>query len=101
LCEEEIARARPDKIKGELVGEVFLSKDQGYTSPWDPAMEWLYMKCPYCNKRPFFRTSMFKSDKGEMVGFTHACTEIECYESFESLETLKNHMEAKHGQKKA
>ena len=55
ICEERIATARIGDLCHPMTGEMFLSPDEfhGFPAPFEPGMEWEYMRCPHCNYRPF------------------------------------------------
>ena len=55
VCEAQFAQADHEELKTPMKGAMFISNmaKNGVPAPFHPNAEWQYMRCPYCNFRPF------------------------------------------------
>lgn len=53
ICEEQIARTKPDRLRTPLRTTMFDPLTDQHSHPWPWPQSWLEMLCPFCNNRPF------------------------------------------------
>lgn len=68
ICEERIAMADHKDLSVPIHGDMFVSPypDRMPESIIQPA-EWEFIRCPYCNTRPFIRDDEVLTDKGGIL----------------------------------
>jgi hypothetical protein len=97
ICFEIIGKCDMANFKTPMSGEIFISKDHkhGYPAPfYGHAHEWLELRCPICNNRPFLSKNFFHNEKDEKCGLTFECPT--CGEGFKSSLALAGHKGAAH-----
>ncbi len=100
ICMQIIARVNMEHFEAPMTGKIFLSKDakHGYPDPFPPTLDWMHMKCPYCNWRPFLHDHKFINEKEEWCGHVFDCDECGAY--FKTAYALSGHKGKKHGKRK-
>lgn len=54
ICKHHIGFTDPDKLHKPLTGDMFTSPRPGqFPDPFPPTVEWMWIRCPMCHKRPF------------------------------------------------
>jgi len=69
ICFEIIGSFDPEKINLPIRAELFQSKDPARGEPpppfaHQPGMEWEFLRCPICRKRPFLTEESVMTPKG-------------------------------------
>ena len=85
VCKYEIATISKD-TRIPVKGAMFHSKDpkHGFPPPWSPVVEWQYMYCPLCKKRPF----LDPADGGNIFIDTDEGRKIITPKGVESVKTI-------------
>ena len=55
ICKEIIGKFEPDEVTIPIDATMFKSKlpERGLPAPFPGSIDWRWMKCPHCGKRPF------------------------------------------------
>jgi len=55
ICKEVIGQFEPDEVTIPIDATMFKSKlpERGLPAPFPGSIDWRWMKCPHCGKRPF------------------------------------------------
>ncbi len=68
ICGYVLGKTDTNKLKIPIDGSMFESKNPGqYPEPFHPACEWLWLRCPMCNKRPFMSDKFVISESGKVI----------------------------------
>ena len=71
ICGFVLGTVDPDKLKKPLTGAMFGSISPGqFPAPFPPAVDWMWIRCPMCRKRPFQYDDRVMSANGKIV---YAC----------------------------
>jgi DNA-directed RNA polymerase subunit RPC12/RpoP len=62
ICNQEIARTA-DNLDLPLTGDMFVAHRTGFPPPFFP-VEWEWIRCRYCGKRPFLKKYEFLTTDG-------------------------------------
>jgi hypothetical protein len=76
ICFSIIGKCDMSKFDVPMTGTMFISKDHkhGYPAPfYGRNFDWMELRCPICNKRPFTSRNYFHNRDGEKCGFTYEC----------------------------
>jgi DNA-directed RNA polymerase subunit RPC12/RpoP len=66
VCTFQIGFFDPETIELPLVGSMFESMDpkHEFPPPFPPTVDWEFMRCPYCRKRPFYQQDKVLTPEG-------------------------------------
>lgn len=101
ICGNIIARCRVDQLLERDLSEGFRGSDFMPVKPdwpfqWPNRIDWIWMKCPYCKKRPFYYKAMFTDENGDKKGWIIPCTKELCPESFDRKQKINYHIKKDH-----
>lgn len=64
ICSQELGWFEPEKMSVPLNGTMFERLNEGYPTPFHPAVEWEHMKCLVCRYRPFIAENQIETPLG-------------------------------------
>ncbi len=68
ICGFVLGTVDPDKLKKPLTGAMFDSISPGqFPAPFPPTVDWMWIRCPMCRKRPFQFDDRVVSDAGKVI----------------------------------
>ena len=100
ICHQLIGKCDMSKFDTPMHGSLFISIDHkhGYPPPfYSNDFEWMELRCPRCNNRPFLSKNFFYNEKGKACGYMHECTD--CGQGFKTALGLAGHKHAHSGGK--
>ena len=97
ICFEIIGRVDLVDFEAPMSGKMFLSKSakHDYPPPFIGDVEWQFMQCPYCHRRPFVHQHKFLNDRDEWCGYSFDCDE--CGKFYKTKFALIGHKGRSHG----
>jgi hypothetical protein len=99
VCFEVIGKILMEDFEVPMRGFMFRSKDSkhGYPRPFPRDFTWEDLRCPICNKRPFYNENYFVNEKNEKCGLTEVCED--CGKYFKNKLSLYGHKGQVHKEK--
>ncbi len=64
ICPHEVATVDTEKLKMPIAGHMFGPPEEWIQSPFHADVDWQYMRCPMCRKRPFIVEGEFTTADG-------------------------------------
>ena len=92
ICDSFIGKCDMSKFSVPIDGSMFIPKDHkhGYPAPfYGHATEWMELRCPICNRRPFLNQNYFLNIDDEKCGNVYECPD--CDSAFPTILGLNGH----------
>ena len=67
ICSHEVCTVDTDLLKLPLYGSMFGPPEDWMPNPFDPSVDWVWMRCPMCQKRPFIKEGHFTTAAGSWL----------------------------------
>jgi hypothetical protein len=67
ICPHEVATVDTEKLKMPIRGSMFGAPEVWHISPFHADVDWQYMRCPMCRKRPFIKEGEFTTADGRWM----------------------------------
>lgn len=64
VCTHEVAKLDPSKASLPIRGAMFTGPEENMPCPFPDDVDWQWMKCPMCGRRPFLQEGQFTTADG-------------------------------------